>query len=250
MKQNIYLTHNGIKTFNQCKMQFKNRYIDNLPLKKHYNKHFSFDLSIHKTLAEFNKSSFSKDNELGFLLHHLNKHWISKGYSSKLEELEFKNKAIEVLTNYNTNPIDIGKETIVIDSLLHKSLADDLILNGRVDKLHLTDSNLYEVIDYKTGVSLSPKDSLSFNMQIATLTLLIYENLHIQLNLFSYYYLVPNRKFTISIAKEHLTSAKRDIALIASQIKKEKIYECCKYPCNNVTCDYFNNCFRLTKYYS
>lgn len=243
MSANIYLTHLGIKTFNECKRCFKNKYINKIPSGKHgINKYIAFDISLHSTLAEFNKLYLADDKSLDSLISLLDKNWVSKGYDSNIEEQHFKQRAVTTLKSYYYNPLDIGIENLIVNKKLQKNLGSNLILRGKVDKFQELNGGLFELVDYKTGKYLPPTFHIKFNSHLAILLTLIYSSYGIYPDLVSYYYLMHNRKFTIEIDNNSIQFAKDYLDFITSQIEQEERYDCCKYPCSKIDCKYFNLC--------
>jgi len=170
---------------------------------KSINKYISFDLSLHKTLSEFNQLALSDRSSLNVLLGILQDNWISFGYTSTSEEDIFKNRALISLINYYRNPLDKGCENLIIDKFINYKVPNNLSLSSKVDKLHELNNGLFEVIDYKSGLYLPPEDTMFNSLKVHKTIYVVYQKLGVYPDLFSYYYLRYNKKFTFKITKEY-----------------------------------------------
>jgi len=241
MQNYLNLSHKGIKDFNSCKALFKNLHIDKIHVNKSKNnKFFSFDRSIHSALAEFNyKADYTNKS---YIMYILDKNWISLGYSSIYEELAFKNKAYRLLLNYINTPLDMSIEILSIDSYLKRKVNKYITLTCKIDKLHEISSNVYEVVDYKTGKHISPISKNHTSFHIPILLDLIYDKFSLYPNYISYYYLQFNKKISYEITSEVIKKSKKLLKSYVNEIKKEELFICDKYPCNNLDCNYFKYC--------
>jgi hypothetical protein len=212
---------------------FKYKYINRIePDRKEINKYIAFDMSIHNALAEYNKCLLHEKGSFIILQSMLDKHWVDKGYRSILEESEYKKRAINLLKKYYDNPLDMGLDTIAIDKMLKLTYDSNLNLMAKIDKLHEANGNIMELIDYKTGTVLPPTNKMLYNMQIPITLILIENKYGFYPNLFSYYYLSLNRKFTFQIDDVFVQATRDYLAGIINEISCEEEYEGCTSPCN------------------
>lgn len=167
------------------------------------NKYIAFDISLHKTLSQYNFLNLSDKNSLDTLLNLLLENWVNVGYESDLEERIFKNRAMIALANYYVNPLDKGTENLIIDKFVQYKSPENLILLGKVDKLHELSNGLYELIDYKSGKYLPPEDELFKTNKVPKIIYLTYQKFGVYPDLFSYYYLRHNKKFTLHITEDY-----------------------------------------------
>lgn len=186
----LYLSNTSIKTFLKCKRKFKYKYLDKIRAETNKsNKYLSFGNSIHKTLADFNSIKDSKYRNLDILQNLLRRNWIREGYESIAEEKEFGLRGLDMLSSYYSNPLDDGKQNLLIEEKIYKNNGD-YILCGKLDKVFVNKDDCVEIIDYKTGSSVVPIDTL----QLPIYLILAKEKLGYYPAAISLYYLSKNKK--------------------------------------------------------
>ena len=170
---------------------------------KSINKYISFDLSLHKALSEFNQLILDEKASLNILLTLLLDNWINLGYACIYEEELFKNRALVALMNYYRNPLDKGYENLIVDKFITYKAPNNSDLTSKIDKLHELNNGLFEVVDYKSGLYLPPKENMFNSLKVHKTIYVVYQKLGVYPDLFSYYYLRYNKKFTFKITKEY-----------------------------------------------
>lgn len=164
------------------------------------NKYISFDISLHSTLSEFNRNSLVSHPSLNELLTILSNNWSNIGYASLNECLQYKIIANVILTRYYNNPYDIGLEPLIIDKFISSKSSSGKLLYCKVDKIIELVNGSIEVIDYKTGINITHSSSPSYDYALFKSLYVIKKELGFFPQFFSYYYLRYNRKITIKIS--------------------------------------------------
>jgi hypothetical protein len=165
------------------------------------NKFLSLDQSIHLTMARFNSVQWNGESDIKHLIQMLELSWISDGYKSSSEESKFKIRAYKMLLGYFYNPLDVGKENIIINKVLKCKFSKRKMLFSKIDKIYRREDGNIEIIDYKSGLLVKHLDSFEINLSAAILIILVYHNLEVWPKFISYYYLSYNKKYTREITK-------------------------------------------------
>lgn len=237
--QKLYLSKSSILAFKTCKRQFKHRYLENKnPSKELISKHISFGQSIHKALAEFNMITIHSHRTLENLHNLLRKNWIRNGFDSIEEERDFGHRALDMLTQYYNAPQDMSKKTFIIEKMLYKELSNDVVLCGKVDKAFLTARDTLEILDYKTGQSVSPIDPL----QLSIYLMLVKSSIDRYPDEVSFYYLANNKKIVKIVDEDYICESIALIDEIYREIKGEESYKCRPTEYCRTTCSYFDIC--------
>ncbi|MEJ8554837.1 RecB family exonuclease [Tepidibacter sp. Z1-5] len=234
----LYLSNTSIQTFLQCKQKFKYKYIDKMSVSEsNPNKYLSFGNSIHTTLANFNLIADSKYKQLDILHNLLRKNWIRDGYESKEEEREFGLRGLDMLSNYYSKPQDKGKKNLIIEEMIYKN-NDDYVLCGKLDKVYIDNKDSVEIIDYKTGNTVTPVD----NLQLSIYLILAKEKLNYYPSKVSLYYLSKNKKITNEIDENSIKNSNEIVSNLCEKIKKEENFKLnFNSHCKN-NCEYYKVC--------
>lgn len=242
-KLKLYLSNSSIQVFRECKKRFKYKYIDRVnPGKKITNKHLSFGQSIHSALAEFNMLRDQKYRTLDNLHNLLRKNWIREGYETLEEERQFGLRGLDMLTRYFNNPLDQGKENLIIEKMIKKDMEGKFILCGKLDKVYIRDDGIVEIVDYKTGNNLDDLENTETSLQLPISVILAGEELGFYPQTASYYYLVQNRKIVCEITDKFIKKALHDIWSIYEEIQNEEDFLCSPSPYCEFSCEYYEIC--------
>lgn len=217
------------------------------PDKRKLNRYIALDLSLHATLAEYNKLLPEGKSSFNTLENILTKHWVHKGFNSSIEESEYRTRALRMLTAYYNDPLDLALDSLVIDKTLKKIITPSVGITAKIDKLYETNNKLIELIDYKTGYTLPPMDKMFTTIQIPITLMLIHSKYGFYPNLFSYYYLSINRKFTLKINNSFVQASELYLGEIINEIDREEAYYGCSNPCHNTACKYYELCLHQDK---
>lgn len=234
----LYLSSTSIKTYLTCKKRFKLKHIDKLSIEESTTSHYmSFGNSMHMTLADYNMIADQKYKTLEVLHNLLRKNWISEGYSNIEEEKIFGQKGLEMLTNYYDFPQDHGSKNLIIEKMIFKD-CDSFTLCGKLDKVYEDDSGEIEILDYKTGQTISGIDQL----QLPIYLILAESRLNYYPSKISLYYLTHNKKITQSVDESLITRSTNHVLDICSKIANETSYEACPSSYCSTNCEYYETC--------
>lgn len=237
-EKKIYLSNTSIRTFFQCKRKFKYSYIDRINISERIpNKYISFGNSMHLTLADFNLIKDNNYRTLDNLHNLLRKNWIRDGYESREEEREFGLMGIDMLSNYYSNPLDKGTENLLIEQMVYKDFRR-YILCGKIDKVYIAEDGSIEILDYKTGNTISPIDDL----QLPIYLILAKEKTGLYPSKVSLYYLSQNKKITKDINRNYFEEYTNAILQICNDILDEKNFEYNPNSYCKSNCKYYNLC--------
>jgi putative RecB family exonuclease len=170
-------SHSKIGTFENCKLQFRYRYIDRIKVDVEDTIETYLGSRVHETLEKLYRDlRFEKDISLDGLLDYFNKKWkenwkdsikiVSQEYSAE----NYRKMGERYIRDYfnHYRPFDQGK-------VLGLETQDFLTLDDhgrysyhiRIDRLMDMGRGLYEVHDYKTNNTLPAQEDLDNDRQLA-----------------------------------------------------------------------------------
>jgi len=165
------------------------------------------------------------------------KNWIKDGYESRDEQREFGLRGLDMLETYYSDPKDNGKKNLIIEQMVYKDMGE-FILCGKLDKVYVRDDDKVEILDYKSGNSINPIDSL----QLYIYLILAEEKLGYYPDAVSYYYLAENKKIIKKIDEQTIDEAVNYILHICTSICKHTEYRLTPTPYCATSCQYNNLC--------
>ena len=175
---------------------------------------------MHATLAAWNQLNNKEYLTLEYLHMLLRRNWIRIGYESIEKERTFGLRGLKMLSEYFYNPLDQGKENLIVEKFIKVDLDDSFTLCGKLDKSYRHLDNTIEVLDYKTGASMVPFDIL----QLYIYSLLCKGQLGAYPQTVSYYFLANNRKETWEVTEDFLAEGRGIYLEVIERIKKETNY--------------------------
>jgi putative RecB family exonuclease len=170
-------SHSKIGTFENCKLQFRYRYIDRIKVDVEDTIETYLGSRVHETLEKLYRDlRFEKDISLDGLLDYFNKKWKEnwkdsiKIVSQQYSEENYRKMGERYIRDYfnHYRPFDQGK-------VLGLETQDFLTLDDhgrysyhiRIDRLMDMGRGLYEVHDYKTNNTLPAQEDLDNDRQLA-----------------------------------------------------------------------------------
>ncbi len=155
------LNYSKIKTYHECPLLYKYKYINGrreglVPAS-------SLGVSIHRTLEQYHRHS----NDPSELLSYYDDCWMSSGYASAGEQMEWYLKGKKMMEDYAQQ--EYQRKTTV-DSTEREFMfeVDGWKFRGKIDRIDKHPDGSWEVIDYKTGtdadLSLPVTDSLQLGI--------------------------------------------------------------------------------------
>jgi hypothetical protein len=235
----------GLTTYNQCPRKYKYEVVNKANRGKYdENKYFSFDKSIHLTMAALNNmeaGEFSSLNSIS-IDKYIQENWIELGYTSLYEERQFKKKAENIIMEYIRNPRDIGLNNIIINKFVEVRLSTNFRIRAKIDKVYETYDRKIEIIDYKTGNLIDKSTNFLKNVQLPLYLTIVQRKYNINVDLISYYYLNHSRKLTYVVKEHDINNAEFIIAEYINQMRNDKKFGCRPNPYCEKFCDFYKEC--------
>jgi DNA helicase-2/ATP-dependent DNA helicase PcrA len=227
------IAFSALDVYEKCPLQFKYSFIYKIPRKPAIN--MRVGNLLHKVLEYFHKNYTRKDASLGDLLRLLEEAWKMARLPGSIQWRQFKEKAITGLTNYFDDfKLESNKPAYFERSFTLK--VEKHRVKGRVDRVDITPTGGYELIDYKTGRTRTQRE-LERDLQLSVYSLGAMEAWNIKPEKATYYFLIENKRLSINHQDEQLEEAKEKILELAEGILAENFepkpdYQNCRY------CDY------------
>jgi len=178
-------SHSQIGTYETCPLQYKFAYIDKIKVKMETVEAF-LGSRVHETLEKlYRDKRYQKFMKLEELLAYFNKKWeenwndniliVKKEYNQE----NYRKMGEKYLADYYNRyqPFDQGR-TIGLETkdLLTLDEDGDYTYHIRIDRLMDMGDGLYEVHDYKAGMSLPQQEELDNDQQLAMYSLWVMKN--------------------------------------------------------------------------
>ena len=210
MKTN-YIGYKLLSNFEKLsKTKLDNITLSNSNFAPSYNKYISFGDSVHICLEKYNKSiKYKRRLNYKSIEELLKSSWISIGYDSKEEELEFYKRAIEILKCYFSDRKDKENMILFVEEKLTKALPNsDIVLFGKPDKVYINTDGQLEIVDYKTTNTISYHFNPLYDVQTLLYIILVKEKTGVYPSVISRYYLCNNIKVSYRLTEEDITLIK------------------------------------------
>lgn len=235
MAQQLYLSFTHLSTYLGCPLKYKFHFIDGLgTLYRQERPYFSFGESIHQTLAKFFRIKDIQNRTPEVLQNFLKQSWLSKGYSSKEEEADWKSQAVSILEKFYKTA-DIKITPLYIEEFFRIPVGDNM-LSGKMDRVDKIEDG-YEIIDYKTGKFLPKQEDIENDLQLAIYQLACAKKYNFTPTKLSVYFLSSDKKMSTIKPPENIALTEKKVLELAETIKTDKEFKPCPNPfCN--WCDY------------
>ncbi len=158
------ISYSQISLFQKCPLSYRFRYIEKRPSKP--SPHLSFGTTIHRVLSRFYNEYDGQFPNFSLLESLLDKNWVSEGYTSLEEELQWKKNALIALRNFYKNT-DLSKKLPLEFEEWFEIPFPDFTLVGKIDRVDRTNNGRLHVIDYKTSGKLQSYDQVKKDLQLA-----------------------------------------------------------------------------------
>ena len=181
-----------------------------------YNKYISFGDSLHICLEKYNKALKNKQ-KLNYtsISELLKSSWVSIGYSSKDEEMEFYKNGLSVLKQYFLDRKDIENNILFVEDKLTKSLSNgNIVLFGKPDKVFINKNNELEIVDYKTSKKISYNFNPLYDTQLLLYIILVKDKVGLYPSVISRYYLQSNTKVNYTLTTDDISYIEEYFATI------------------------------------
>lgn len=218
----LRLSPYSIGIYQQCPHRYKYHYIDGLI--KQYRKPWpwlTMGENVHSTLAVFLGTMSREKRTIETIENLLRKKWKRnrQGFANTEEERQWGERALAQLRWFvNTQRIDV--RPFMLERFHEAPVTEDLILNGRIDRIDQIDDGSLHVIDYKTGAIPEKLDSF----QLLLYALILSRTLTYPVSKASYLYLSDGVWHTFTIANDDMKEALNKVLEIAKEIEQESWY--------------------------
>lgn len=157
----LVLSYTSLTDHNTCPLKYKFRYIDKLDYRID-RPYLSFGRSIHDALGYFYKLD-QKERTLENLKKYFESTWLTVGYSSIEEQLDYKRRGWRILENFFEK---MGKDVNIVSTEEYfKVPIEDFLLSGRIDRIDRKQNGI-EIVDYKTGIYDPKPENLKNDLQL------------------------------------------------------------------------------------
>jgi putative RecB family exonuclease len=244
MQDELRLSVSKTKTFIGCKAKYKFTYIEKLP-RKDWEFH-TFGKFCHMVLEEFHLAYLRDSSQLPFNVE------MGKAYKKALVEYKDKltpdmnkecwaiiDKYLRLVSGKQKN--NLSANVIAVEKDFDFEVAENIILNGKIDRIQIDDDNVLHVADYKT--TKNKKYIKDDWFQLLTYAyVIITEDPSITKVRASYILLRHDFEFvTKEFSVPEIMKVKDQLIGYARQIRTEKDFKpnptaLCNY------CDYLNSC--------
>src|SRR3989338_144661 len=168
-------SHSRLSCFEQCPLRFKFSYIDKLETEIEETVEAFLGSRVHEALEKLYKDlKFQKLNTLKELLDFFNSEW-KKNWNDAIiivrneyDQENYKKMGEKFLTDYyeRYKPFNHTR-TIALETEKTVDLNEKYKIHIRIDRLAISNNNIYEIHDYKTSNSLPTQQELDNDRQLA-----------------------------------------------------------------------------------
>lgn len=216
----LRLSYSAVSTYEKCPLSYRFQYIEKIEVKP--TPYLSFGKSLHSALEWLYDRQTPQPPALEELLSFLESCWASEGFSDQGEEDSYFKQARDVLTSfYHANTKDF-RLPLAVEHRFELKM-EDFILSGVIDRVDRHPNGAYEIIDYKTSRRLPQIKYLREDLQLPIYQLACREVWGISPAKLTYYYLLPNQRYsTQPLDEEGLSKVKGRLDTAASSIRDEE----------------------------
>jgi len=177
--------------------------------------------NVHSTLADFLGVIPREERTVATIENLLRQKWREnrQGFANREEEQQWGERALAQLRWFvNTQVIDV--RPLLLERFHEAPVSQDIVLNGRIDRIDQTGDGSLHVIDYKTGKTPEKVD----DFQLLVYALILSRTLTYPVSEASYLYLADGVWHTVSIATADVQEARGKVLEIAREIGLERDY--------------------------
>jgi len=189
----LRLSYSAISAYEKCPLAYRFQYVDGLEVEP--TPYLSFGRSLHAALEWFYGRETPEPPTLESLLEHLDTCWESAGYPNLDEERSYLNNAREVLTQYYYRNLEDFRLPMAVEERFEIDM-QDFVLSGVIDRVDCHPNGTYEILDYKTSRRLPEINRLREDLQLPIYQLGCNEVWGIFPSKLTFYYLIPNRRYS------------------------------------------------------
>jgi len=224
-------SHSRLSTFEQCPLKFKFAYIDKIETEIEETIEAFLGSRVHEALEKLYKDlKFQKLNTLKELLDFFNSEW-KKNWNDAIiivrneyDQENYKKMGEKFLTDYyeRYKPFNHTR-TIALETEKTVDLNEKYKIHIRIDRLAISNNNIYEIHDYKTSNSLPTQQELDNDRQLAIYAYgikKIYPDAE-KIKLI-WHYLAFDKEMSSERIEEQLESLKKEVIKLIEIIEAER----------------------------
>jgi len=245
-------SHSKFSTFEQCKLKYKFRYIDKIPVVVEATIESFLGNLVHSSLEWlYNKVREKTIPQIQELLEYYQELWV-KGFSEKIKivkedqtQEDYFIKGIHFLKNYYNKNKPFDDNTIALEKKILINLDEDgeNRLTGYIDRLVFNEKEKsFEIHDYKTSSRLKTQQELDEDRQLALYSLAL-KDLTPGVTKFclTWHFLAFDKKLCSSRTHEQLEKLRKETLELIKQIELNKEWPANTSPLCN-WCEYMPIC--------
>lgn len=221
-KKLFRLSYSKMMSYKLCPRSYKSLYIDRTPPQPR--SFFSIGISVHNALEEFYKyEGYLKEPSLKWLLHLLEKNWVSAGYASPEEEKKFYAEAEAMLKVYYRDWIKGKfKKAFACEPYFELPIGEEFVTIGYIDRIDQLEDGTYEVIDYKTEPKIRTQQEVDEDLQLTIYYWACIKNLGITPSKVSLHFLRHNKKLSTTRSQKDIDQLIEFVKQLGDQMRNEK----------------------------
>ena len=234
-------SHSRLSTFEQCKLKYKFRYIDNIipDIEKTIESHLGN--IVHKTLEWlYNKVRKDKIPTIDEVIVNYSENW-KRDYEEEITIVrrgmtanDYFNKGVQFLINYYTSHKPFDDNTIAVEKEIIFDLDEsgEYKIRGFIDRLvYNLETEEYEIHDYKTSNTLPNQEDLEKNRQLALYSIAIKKIFGNEKKIILvWHYLSFNKKLHSRRTDEQLKQLKEETLSLIKEIESTTVFPPRKSP--------------------
>ena len=153
------LNYSKVKTYLECPLSYYFKYV--LGKREGLVPASSLGVSIHRTLEEYHRHS----NDPSEILSYYDDCWLSGGYTSAGEQMEWYLKGQKMLEVYAQREYE---RKTTVDSTEREFIFEQTpwVFRGKIDRIDKYPDGSWEVIDYKTGTDVDLTRNVTDSLQL------------------------------------------------------------------------------------
>ena len=224
------ISHSQIETFQTCPVHYKAKYILKIPAPPKAASTFGNVIhAVMKQLAEDPTRDYAMV---------LKANWSQLGFSSSKHAKDAKDRALKFLKMYLAKYKLDKKKIMYTEQSFTFPIADNLFVEGKIDRVDELGNGKIRIIDYKTGDKIPDQKDVDKDLQLSIYALAAsriwgYNPEDIELAL---YYFVEDKLIGTTRNKDQLLDAEKEIIEVRDQIEKSDF--ACSNPYFCKSCDY------------
>lgn len=213
----LRLSYSAVSSYEKCPLSYRFQYVDGLEVEP--TPYLAFGRSVHAALEWLYDRDTPEPPTLESFLVYLDRCWESEGYASLEEERSYLKNAREVLTQYYYSNLRDFRLPVAVEERFEIDMGD-FVLSGVIDRVDCNPDGSYEILDYKTSRRLPELNRLREDLQLPIYQLACREVWGITPAKLTFYYLIPNRRYStrpcdnsrLSVIEERLARAAASIS--------------------------------------